>query len=357
MAGSMLLRPTPDVMRVVFLYVGQGESTLVLAPDGAGGHNSLLIDCNNAPALRGIDLPRLLQDLPTKDGDRPRLDVFANTHPHSDHLCGVAKIEEAVSLKGVWHSGHEPSKAHEGPYEELQAVIGRVEGRGGEIVELLGSRSPRAFGAALIHTVSPARHVRDDIADETGEARDRRIHEHCAVFRVRYSTMKGVLITGDSDRTAWREHITNYHGAEEDNRIAASVLSASHHGSRSFFKDTEDDADVYTDHLTRINPRYVIVSCPDQKDSPHGHPHDDAVRLYAKHVGEENVLHMGSRRWSYVVDVPLSGKFTIYEDRGELADCYGLEPEAREGGGGRGGGRAPALVIPHVEHSRPMGGV
>lgn len=343
-------------MRVLFLYVGQGESTLVLVPDAAGGHKSLLVDCNEALSLGGVDLPKLLQDLPTREGTRPRLDVFANTHPHNDHLCGVARIEEAVSLKGVWHSGHEPSKAHEGPYKDLQDVIGRVEGRGGEIIELLGSRSPQTFGAAVIQTVSPAKHVRDDIADETGDARDRRIHEHCAVFRIQYSTMKGVLITGDSDRTAWREHITNYHGTDEDNRIAASVLSASHHGSRSFFKETEDDPDVYTDHLSRIDPQYVLISSPDQKDSPHGHPHDDAVKLYAERVGQDNILHMGSRRWSYVVDVAPSGKFTLYEDRGELADCYGLEPKKDEGEGGQGSGRAPAVVIPRVEHSRPMGG-
>ena len=92
--------------------------------------------------------------------------------------------------------------------------------------------------------------------------------------------MRGVLITGDSDKAAWSEHITDYHGKDDDNRIAASVLSASHHGSRTFFKECEDDDDVYTTHLDRIDPSHVVVSAPDQADSPHGHPHDDAMQLY-----------------------------------------------------------------------------
>lgn len=357
MAPSTLLRPASDVMRILFLYVGQGDSTLCLIPDGLGGHRSLLVDCNRAPALGGIDLPLLLQDLPTREDGRPRLDVFGNTHPHNDHLCGISEIEAAVLLKEVWHSGHRPSSAHAGPYSDLQSVIQKVRARGGQIVELLGSRTPKSLGLASIHVVAPAQHVCDDIAGETAEVRDRRIHEHCAVLRVRFSGGSGgVLLTGDSDRTAWREHITDYHGQDANNRIAAWVMSASHHGSRTFFKATSDDPDVYADHLSRIDPSYVVISAPDQADSCHAHPHEDAVALYADHVGSSNVLHMGSRRWSFVLDVFPDGTHIVYEDRGELADAYGLASDVDNTTSGGSRGRAPAIIIPRIEQSREMGG-
>lgn len=354
-----LLNPPAKVFRAIFLFVGQGESTLFLVPDGTM-HKSMLVDCNRAPKLGGIDLPKLLQNLPTKrDDGSARLDVFVNTHPHNDHVCGVGDIHDATHIEQVWHSGHVPSKDHQGPYQDLLDVIKAVRKRGGTIEELLGTRDVRAFGDAEIHVVAPAQHVCDDLADEEPAARDRRIHEHCTVLRIRYGSgdMRGVLITGDSDKAAWSKHITDYHGKDDDNRIAASVLSASHHGSRTFFKECEDDDDVYTKHLDRIDPSHVVVSAPDQADSPHGHPHDDAMELYRDRVGDDNVLHMTSQRSSFVLDVQEDGSFEIYSDRSELAETYGLEePTDEEDSGGTPAKKAaPAIYIPRIEQSRPMG--
>jgi competence protein ComEC len=352
------LTPAAGTMRVIFLYVGQGEATLVLMPDG-DTHKSILIDCNRAPKLGGIDLPKLLKDLPTKCQDgSPRLDLFANTHPHNDHVCGIGDIHKATYIEELWHSGHKPSKTHEGPYKDLIDVEKKVKARGGAVEELRGTRDERAYGSGFIDVVAPAEHVCDDIAGEEPETRDRRIHEHCAVLRIRYGTgdMRGVLITGDSDKTAWRDHITDYHGKDGENRISASVLSASHHGSRTFFKDTEDDQDVYEEHMNRIKPTYVVISAPDRADSQHDHPHEDAVALYEKHVGAENVLHMGSRKWSWILDVKQDGTFEIISDRGDLARDYGLEDETKAESVGNGGREsAPAIVVQRVEQSRRMG--
>lgn len=351
-----LLKPPSGVMRAIFLFVGQGESTLFLMPDGAA-HRSMLVDCNRAPKLGGIDLPMLLKDLPTRSGDEARLDLFANTHPHNDHVCGIGKIHDAVRIEEVWHSGHKPSNHHEGPYRDLQDVMNAVKKRGGKVEELRGSRSATAFADGFIDIVSPAAYVCDDIAGEEPEARDRRIHEHCAVLRVRYGSgeMRGVMITGDSDKCAWSQHITEYHGKEDDNRISSSILSASHHGSRTFFKENEDDENPYTTHLDRIDPSYVVVSSPDQSDSVHDHPHADAMAFYENHVGADNVLHMGSRKWSFVLDVKSDGTYSIYSDRGDLAKTYGLKDESTNESGNGSGGRAPVIIVPRVEQSRPMG--
>lgn len=353
---SDLLKPPQGVMRAIFLYVGQGESTLVFMPAGSE-HKSMLVDCNRALKLGGIGLPKLLADMPTRKGNRPRLDLFVNTHPHNDHVCGIGDIHTAAHIEELWHSGHRPSNRHEGPYKDLLGVIKAVRDRGGIVDELRGSRSAKSFANGFIDVVAPAQHVCDDIAGEDADTRDRRIHEHCSVLRVRYGNgeMRGVLVTGDSDKCAWKEHITEYHGQPDDSRISASILSASHHGSRTFFKDCEDDPDPYTTHLDSIDPTYVVLSAPDQKDSAHGHPHDDARALYEAKVGPANLLHMGSRKWSFVLDVKADGTYSIYPDRGELATKYGLKDESDPDGGDGSGKRAPVIVIPRVEQSRPMG--
>jgi len=269
-----------DTMRVIFLYVGQGESTLVLMPNGAGGHKSMLVDSNRGVSLKGIDLPKFLTDLlPKNASGRPVLDVYTNTHPHNDHLCGLEEIGKAVHIEDVWHSGHKPSSMHEGPYGDLNTLIKEVKKRGGAEVLLEGSRTATPWGTGEVHVLSPAAHIVEEIADETPEHRDTRIHDQCAVLRFAHGSQTKktrVLITGDSDKTAW-QRITGYHGKPEDNRVKSEVLSASHHGSYTFFKDRIDDPEPYEDHLKAIAPERIIISAPDQKDSKHGHPDDDAL--------------------------------------------------------------------------------
>lgn len=346
-----------DAMRVVFLFVGQGESTLFLVPDGSGGHRSLLVDCNRSEGLKGIDVAAFLVD--TLGKDKP-LHAFANTHPHNDHLCGLAEIASAVTINSVWHSGHKPSRAHEEVYGQLKKIIDGLPAD--QVRQLLGSRTSFLFGFAEVHVVSPAQYVCDDIAGETGEARDRRIHEHCAVFRVSYQGRR-VLITGDSDKTAWKEHITEYHGKPDDNRIEADVLSAPHHGSDTFFRDSAEDAEPYFTHLERIAPKNIVISAPDRKDSPHGHPDAFAWKKYEERVGADGIKHMSSNRNSFILDVHGDGTFELFSDRGELASRFGLgDGDGGAGGGGSGtnggGGCGRAAVIPavsRVERSRPMG--
>jgi competence protein ComEC len=347
-------------MRVIFLYVGQGEATLVLMPDGRGGHLSMLIDSNRGTSLKGIDLPKLLGDvLPKNSESKPVLDVFANTHPHSDHLGGLEDIRKTVHVGAVWHSGHKPSSAHEGPWGELAALINDVKRRGGAEIRLEGSRTPNTWGSGDVHVLSPAEYIIDEIENETAEQRDARIHDQCAVLRISYggaAVKTHILVTGDSDKAAWKR-ITSYHGKPEDNRVRSHVLSASHHGSYTFFKDRADDPEPYEDHLTAIGPDRVIISAPDPKDSKYGHPDDDAFERYEKAVGKDFIHHMGSRGWSFFVDVFSDGTYAVGDDRGELARTFCFDEN--KGGGDDGGGsatkKAAPAVISRVERSRPMG--
>jgi len=347
-------------MRIIFLYVGQGESTLVLMPDGYGHHLSMLIDCNRGDSLKGIDLPKMLCDVLAKNSaSKPVLNVFVNTHPHSDHLSGLDDIRKTVNVGEVWHSGHKPSSAHEGPYGDLATLIKEVKKNGGNENQLEGRGVAYTWGSGQVHVLSPAEYVVDEIEKETPEQRDARIHEQCVVLRISYGSngsQTRVLITGDSDKTAWKR-IVGYHGKPKENRVQAQVLSASHHGSYTFFKDSADDEEPYEEHLKAIAPERVIISAPDQKDSKHGHPDDDAIKRYSKAVGKDNVHHMGSRGWSFFVDAFADGTYIFGDDRGELARtfCFDENEDDSDGGGGTGARKAAPAIISRVERSRPMG--
>ena len=112
------------LVRVAFLYVGQGASAIVFFANG-GGYDVWVVDINLDSTNGGIDVPRLVADL--LEGQD--LAAFANTHPHNDHLCGVSELSDKVTIKEVLHSGHIPSKKYGSKYEDLQKVIKKVKRR------------------------------------------------------------------------------------------------------------------------------------------------------------------------------------------------------------------------------------
>ncbi len=339
MSAREVLWPSDEeiIVRVAFLYVGQGESTIVLAAD-TGSYQTMLVDINCDATRHGIDVPRLMHDLLAGGS----LSVFVNTHPHNDHLCGVARLSEAVQVDAVWHSGHTPGRKHEDAYRALQDLIGTVTRQGGTPEALRGSRTPRAIGEATCYTLAPAAYVTDDIAGEDPERRYRRIHEHCVVLKIGHEPT-WIMLTGDADRDAWEHHIANYH----QNHLRAAILSAPHHGSRTFFQHDEAD-EPYLAALETIAPTYVVVSAPHRGDSPHGHPHDDALERYADQVGPENILHTGEHRYTFIADIYRDGTYAITDDKGRLADHYGLN-------GNSGMGRTGPLIITTRIDDRPMG--
>ena len=334
-AQEILLPPQSNIMRVVFLYVAQGDATLFFIPSG-GRHLTMLIDSNQGRKHGGINLVELLQDL-FEGQANGSLTYYVNTHPHLDHAGGLDEIQDAIEIDNVWHSGHDPGRNHCEAYDALQRLRKKVTDKGGEDRTLTGTRSTELLGEAVYNVLSPAQHVQDEIADEDPEVRYRRIHEHCAVLRIGYGAPVPafVLITGDSDKCAWQEHITEYHGAGDENRIWSQILSASHHGSRTFFKTSEDDPEPYTRHMDLIKPENLIISAPLQEESCHGHPHDDALELYKKYISEDAIFHTGDGRRSFICDIYSDGRFFINDDGGELAEHYGFPPDDEDGGGGK----------------------
>ena len=328
----------PNILvRVVFLYVGQGASAIVLVADG-GTYKTLLVDINHDLTNSGLDVPKLLADLLEDEGGR--LGVFVNTHPHNDHLGGIVELSDTIEIGEVWHSGHNPGKDHGDAYDNLQNVIKKVKDAGGSEIELLGSSSPTAIGEASYYVLAPAEYVVDDIQDETPDVRYRRIHEQCAVIKFG-SDPNWIMITGDSDRDAWEKHIANYH----TDRLSAEILGAAHHGSRTFFRYDDED-EPYLDGLRNIAPTYVVISAPRRDESQHGHPHEDAVQFYADEVGADNVLHTGENRHSFICDIFRDQEISIQPDNGVLVDEYST-----------GDGKTmsvPAFVRTRVDR-RPMG--
>jgi beta-lactamase superfamily II metal-dependent hydrolase len=337
---------TDVLVRAAFLYVGQGDCTIVLVKDG-DTYKTLVVDINLDDKNGGVDVPRLVKDL--LEDEEGKLPIFVNTHPHNDHLRGVLALSDEVDIQEVWHSGHKPGKKHDDAYQDLQKVIRKVRTKHGPGAEtkLQGSRSRTDIGDAHYYVLAPAEYVTEDVEGEAAEERYRRIHEQSAVLKFGKDDT-WVLLAGDADRDAWEKHITNYHKG----RLPSKILGAAHHGSRTFFRYDKED-DPYLDALQNIGPDYVILSAPKSNESPHGHPHDDAVELYEEEVGKDNVLHTGASRECFICDVLTDGAITVESDT-RLVEEYRLGGD-EDKTAKKAAAVAPAVVSATRIDRRPMG--
>lgn len=347
-----IIIPDKKVFRIIFLYVGQGDSTLLVVPDG-DNHKFVLIDSNKDESAGGIDIIRLLEDL-FEDENRG-LDIYINTHPHIDHLDSVKEIytNKKIGISQVWHSGHIPGKDHKDAYDSLRYVMDKI----GEdnVFRLKGSQEENKLddkevrlGDINYDVLAPAEYVCDEIEDEKPEDRYRRIHEQCTVIRFKYGKKeKQILITGDADYDAWTKHITNYH----KDRLSSFILSAVHHGSNTFFwKDEPDKEDPYKKHLDNINPKHIVVSAPKSKESRHNHPHKEAMDLYKEEVGEDNLHHLGENRECIIVDIKDDGEIDIYPDD-SLVETYGTN---KDNGNGNEDKKIYTGIVTQIDR-KPMG--
>jgi len=331
-AQEVIKPSAAKVLRTVFLYTGQGDSTIIAVPTGntADDYEYVLIDADLDKEENEINLIDMLNDLLGSE----KLSRYINTHPHKDHTGGIKEIYDKVGIVEVWHSNHRPAGEHADTFKELKYVLDKV-GKNNEYL-LKGTNALnkirkhddteliKKIGLIDYQIFSPAEYLCEEIDEEDADARNRRIHEQCAVFKFSYGG-KSILFTGDANKAAWQDHITEYYKGS----LKADVVDAGHHGSRTTFKDGEDDKNPYKKHFDYIDANHLIISAPKQADSPHGHPHDDAMEIYREYFKDENIYHLGKKPYCIVVDIDSSGNLTITEDD-KLISTYGKGNDKEE---------------------------
>jgi competence protein ComEC len=324
---------------VIFVDVGQGDSTLVRLPGGS----YLLVDVNRCPGS-GIDMFKLLDDrLPKGRDGRGRLEYLAITHAHDDHITGMGDLYDRYDVGELWLPLQEVRKKIGDHFGEYQRV--EKEHPDDLIYRPKGSRSPiRQLGAresVAVRCFSPPGWIDVDESLQEDEAR-RLVHENCMVLKLSFQGVS-VMITGDSNLPCWQRIVGYYEGREDESGLEVlktTILPASHHGSRTFFKDDKSDK-PWLDALEAIDPETVIVSVG--KNNRHDHPHSDAMNAYRDQVGNDMVLQT-SEQGTMVLEVDADGTARLIEDQGPaFAEKYGWDDG---GNGGPGGGGKPQRSTP-----------
>lgn len=230
--GSGLLSSRArGTLEITFLSVGQGESALVVLPDG----KRMLVDGGMAREGAG-DAGRWVVG-PFLAAQRIRsLDWIVVSHGHPDHYGGLKCLATEFQPSEVWTGP--PSACDEEGYRSFLASCAR---HGIRRNILCGDEEPLALGGVKIEVLHPS-----CPAEETRESETRcpDPNNQSLVMRLVYGDVK-ILFTGDIEAATERQLLARGEG------LTAQVLKVPHHGSRGSSSPALLDA---------VSPRVAVVS-------------------------------------------------------------------------------------------------
>lgn len=220
-------------LQVSFIDVKQGDSIFVKSPGG----KTMLIDAG--PGFRSGDAGRSFVMPFLKREGINKLDVVVVTHPHDDHVGGIASVLKAIPVGVVYDSGMpHTSRAYRETLRliEKKGIKYRVA-RSGDIIDL--------GGGVLGEVLGPSEPLIGESA----------LNNNSVVIRLTYGAFSA-LFTGDAEKEA-EEEIMKRHD------VSARLLKVGHHGSK-----TSSSADF----LKAVKPRYAVISVGEKNKFRHPHP-------------------------------------------------------------------------------------
>lgn len=220
------------LLSVHMIDVGQGESILIITPN----NKTILIDAGEQSEGRKV------KAYLTKNRIK-KIDLLIGTHPHSDHIGGLAEIIQSFEVTKIIM----PKKLHTSlTFEKLLTTI---DAKGLSISEPPLNNIVELDTNVKLHFLGPLKNYGDNL------------NLWSVVFRLDYID-KSFLFTGDMEAAAEIDLINTY-GKEF---LTSNLLNVGHHGSNT---------STSKQFLDLVSPEIALISVG--KDNSYGHPHKEVI--------------------------------------------------------------------------------
>jgi competence protein ComEC len=286
-------RPAPSTLQITAIDVGQGDAFLVESPAAR-----LLVDAGeDAAAGRWL-----------RSQGGPALDVAVVTHPHLDHVGGMAEVLRSVEVGALWYR---PMPNHLDAVEEMLATAADV----GVPVRAPVAGQGTVVGDLEIEVLGPppGRPYRFSGSE---------LNDSSIVLRVTWEDRR-VLLTGDAELAAQADLLETPH------LLRAEAFTVPHHGGA-----TTDPA-----FLEAVGAQVGLIGVGE--DNRHGHPHPEVLAELERLRVE---VARTDRDGTVTVEVPGPAGGGVTRPR--YAPGHGARPPARRR-------RRPAVAA--GDRARPRG--
>lgn len=243
---------------VHFINVGQGDCTLIKTPDG-----NILIDAGE----NGYETT-VLDYLEVQGVDS--LKYLVATHPHSDHIGGVAEVLDAVETENIIMP--RLSKSNTPTTVTYEKMLTAIQNSGAKVISAK-PRNEYSCGGADFTVLAPFE-------------QDENLNNMSVVLKLTYKGYS-FIFSGDAEKAVENQILK----AGYD--ISADVYKGAHHGSST--SNTKK-------FVRAINPTYAVLSY--EEGNSYGHPHKETVDLF----NEEGITYYSTADYGTIV-------FTIDNNR------------------------------------------
>lgn len=231
--------PADDRLKVCFIDVGQGDSTLITA-----GGKTMLVDCGEEEFAG--DAAKFL-----KSSGIERIDYLVGTHPHSDHMGGMYRIIEDFDIGEVI--------IPDMPDEMLPTT--RTFEKFLDACHEKGLSITRAEPGRFIY-IGDAR--AEIVGPQGSDYTD--LNNYSVSLYIRHGK-NSFLLTGDAEEESEADMLSSGQLRHAD------VYKVGHHGSSSSSSAA---------FLRTVSPDYAVISCG--AENPYGHPHESVMERLKRYT-------------------------------------------------------------------------
>jgi len=244
-------------MAVHFLDVGQGDSEFIELPNG----ETMLIDAGEPDMGKTV-----VEDI--KALGYSAITYVVATHPHSDHIGGMAEVFYAFDIENVYLPDIVSSS---GVYD---GFLSAIEAENCNVTEAEAGVTVIDRDGITARFVAP---VNSTYYED--------LNNYSAVLKLDYGE-NSFLFMGDAEQLSEKEITAD---------ISADVIKVGHHGSRTSSSQ---------EFVNRVFPAYAVFEVG--KDNSYGHPHREVLERWQK-TGAE------------ILRTDENGTITIISDGKELS--------------------------------------